>query len=216
MRWDTCTYRGIEWDALEAVQGRAFDSVKQGALDGLLICSEPSATFTYGLSAKPTDLYWTDSESRGIAVRPVSRGGQWTFHGPGQIVIYPIVALERFGLSRRAAYHFARLMQESVLSYLSAVISDVEPGDRPLGIYSKGRKLVSFGFGIREGITMHGLALYFQPQNSYFQGITPCGVIGQPMVSLKELGWPKDWETTADELSQRIKTSFNQWKNRLG
>lgn len=143
-----------------------------------------------------------------MAVRPVSRGGKWTFHGPGQIVIYPIVRLTDIGFSSRATLPFLSTLRTGVMGAIRASGITCNTGENPFGIYAESKKLVSFGIAISRGICSNGLAVYVGPQQNYFDGIIPCGVRETKVTSFEELGRKPDWERLTSQLVEHIKFSF--------
>lgn len=202
--------RGLTWEELTAEENRRVEEVIADPTKSYLILSEPRPTFTYGVTANRADLLWDDAklDDMDAVVRPVVRGGQWTYHGPGQILIYPILNLERHGINRRAVFHFMRQFRASVLEGLAKLGVAAEPKERPFGIYANQRKIASFGMAISRGVTSHGMALYHDPQAAYFSGINPCGVCGELVTSLRELGVGESWEAVATQMAEFVKKGF--------
>lgn len=215
MLWETRIERGIPYADLETLQEHLTDQVEKNPHQAFLLFSEPTATYTCGRSGTEEDLLWREAQlaQAGIRTFQVSRGGKWTYHGPGQMVIYPIVHLPTLGYSSKEVRLFLEDFRRSVVEYLLALSLPVETGENPFGIYSGERKLASFGFRFKRGIANHGLALYIAPQHSAFQGIHPCGVTHQPFSSLGELGLHLPWEDLALPLAQSIKKGFTLRKN---
>ncbi len=126
---------------------------------------------------------------RGVALRQTDRGGDVTYHGPGQIVCYPIVDLNRLGLR---LHEYMRAMEEAVIRALAGLGVEArrEPGatgvwvDGPGGA---GAKVCAMGVRVRRWVSMHGLALNVDPDLSHFGLIVPCGLAGRPVTSLRAL-----------------------------
>lgn len=215
MLWQTRMERGIAYQELEKLQEALTQEVLENPENAFLLFSEPTPTYTCGRSGEETDLLWdaTDREKRAIATAYVARGGKWTYHGPGQMLIYPIVHLPTLGYSTKEVQRFMDDFRVSILGYLHSLGLPVEAGENPFGIYSRGSKLVSFGFRFKRGIANHGLALYIAPQQIAFGGIHPCGVAGQVLTSLDELGAKITWTDVASALEERIKKGFTLPKN---
>ena len=207
----------MSWEALEAEHQSCLSEVIQNPQKAFLLISEPNPTFTKGRSGLDSDLIWNESErqARGVTTAPVARGGQWTYHGPGQIVCYPIVQLSELGFDRRAVTAFLEVLKASLVQIIEKleIPTDRETTDLPFGIYSGGKKLVSFGINIQRGVTSHGFALYLTRQTSYFQGINPCGVAGGTLTSLEELGGAISWEDAAGQVIESIKKGFKTSEN---
>lgn len=201
-------FRDIAFDRLEALQREAMARVRSGPERAEWIASEPRPTYTHGRAADPRGLLWTraQAESRGIAVHGVSRGGQWTFHGPGQVVVYPIVSLRHRGYPTKAVRRFLEDLRAGVTDFLNdlGLEADASLPEKPFGVYVGGAKLVSFGIAVERGISCHGLALYLTDQTAWFAGIHPCGVVGERLTSLRALGVSLTWEAAADGLVGRL------------
>lgn len=211
--WKSYVERKISWPALEARQKELVHAVEGDAGRGYLLISEPEPTFTHGRFAEAGDRLWDDARlaAEGAQTAGVSRGGKWTFHGPGQIVVYPIVQLEGLGLRRRDIREFLWRLRRSVTETLEHFGIAAEERDEPFGIYAGGAKIVSFGINVSRGIVSHGLALYYADQSRYFSGIHPCGVASEKITSLSQLSpTVPSWETVAEHLASSIKKGLNR------
>lgn len=215
MIWKTRLYRGIEWHLLEDYQHICSERVKKDPSLAFLLLSEPRPTFTHGRSANPADFLWSQRQlsKKGGRVAPVTRGGKWTFHGPGQILVYPIVHLHSFGYGTKAAHAFLLNLRRVATRFLKAKAVAFEERRSPFGIYVYGKKLVSFGVAIHQRVSNHGFALYLTDQTVYFSGIHPCGVVGERVTSLEEIGVKVSWMEAADEISRLVKTVFKARKS---
>lgn len=182
--WDwlgLCTYD----DAL-ARQERAWQSCCDGGPEVCFALEHP-ATITFGRRATPEDVLITTSDlrARGVACRDSERGGRATYHAPGQLVLYPIVHLERrgWGVAR-----FVALLEE-VMVEIAAVAGIVARRDpRGHGVWTKNGKLGSLGIRVRNGVSLHGLALNVDVDLSGFDLIAPCGMKDVRMTSLRTEG----------------------------
>lgn len=207
----TIFYRNVRWTDLEHQQDILVKQVMKNGSRRFLLLSEPLPTYTFGRSADEKDRLWSTSriQEQGADIFPVTRGGKWTYHGPGQIVLYPILALETMGLESRAVLKFVHLIRDSVVSFLAHLGISVTCRPRPLGLYHIDRKLVSFGFCISRGVVSGGLALYYKDQSSPFQAIHPCGIAGERVTSMEEiLSSLPSWNDIALGLSEHVKRSF--------
>jgi lipoyl(octanoyl) transferase len=213
--WTTIIRRPIAWNDLEREQETLLAQVRENPDRAYLLISEPSPTFTSGLSADAGELLWNSEElaARGAQAVRIARGGKWTFHGPGQIVLYPLVKLDRLGYDFRAAHRFLNELRGSVVDYLLELNVETTISDDPFGVFHGPEKLVSFGIGIRRGVISNGLALYYDDQSRYFQGIHPCGVPGARTTHLTALGVSRSWEEVALGLAERVKKGFKSSKN---
>ncbi len=207
------TRRAIPWAELEALQEQLVEKVRQNPQCQFLLLSEPTPTFTHGTSSSIQDLLWTDAAQREIAVHRVDRGGKWTYHGPGQILVYPIVSLASLGFGQRAVRRFVAQFANCIQTYLKSKGVQADIQEDPYGLFVKGAKIASFGLNFRKGISSHGAALYLTPQSPCFAGIVPCGVTNAKFTSLLEAGSDTAWESVASELGDHVKRGFQAPKN---
>lgn len=215
MIWETRTERQTDYLKLEELQNSLTSMVAQNPERAFLLFSEPTPTYTCGRSGTADDLVWNEAEiiESNIQTVHVTRGGKWTYHGPGQLLVYPIVHLPTLGYSTKAVQRFMDDFRAATLQYLKSLGLAVEAGENPFGIYNGKRKLASFGFRFKRGVANHGMALYIAPQHNQFQGINPCGVPEQTLTSLDELGAKITWGDVASHLSEFIKKGFTLPKN---
>ena len=157
--------------------------------------------FTMGMNARPEHLLAPGD----IPVVHIDRGGQVTYHGPGQLVVYPLLDLTRAKLGVRA-------LVEGIERAIIATVADwgivaVGRRDAP-GVYVDGRKLASIGLRIRKSSSYHGLALNVAMDLEPFRRINPCGYAGLEMTQLSELGGPTDLLAVAEALAPRLLESL--------
>ena len=214
--FEVITRRNIPWVELESLHQELVQKVRIEKAPYLLL-SEPQATLTQGRSAALSDLLVSEDflNSRGITIQSVSRGGKWTYHGPGQIVGYPILHLPTWGYDSKSVHPYLRTLRDLVGGVLTGFGLPVEYQDKPYGIYCQNRKLVSFGIHLSQGVTSHGFALYLKDQRPAFHHINPCGVPGHEPTSLEQQGADKSWEQVALALCDALKKGFNSSKKSL-
>lgn len=148
--------------------------------DALWICEHPSV-YTQGLAGKADHVLYPGT----IPVVQATRGGQVTYHGPGQLVAYPLLDLGRARLGIRAV---VSALEDAVIA-VAALHGIVASARREApGVYVDGAKLASVGLRVRRGCTYHGLALNVAMDLAPFAGINPCGFAGLPVTSLAALG----------------------------
>lgn len=120
-----------------------------------------------------------------IPVIPVDRGGQVTYHGPGQLVVYVLVDIRRKAVGVR---ELVMQLEQAVIDYL-AVHGITAEGDRAApGVYVAGKKIAALGLRVSRGKTYHGLSFNIDPDLAAFQRINPCGYVGLEVVSCRDLG----------------------------
>lgn len=160
----------------------------RGELDhDLFLCVEHPAVFTLGRHASRGHLGVSEAflAERGIEVVPIERGGEITFHGPGQLVVYPILSLKQRHLR---VGDYVCLLEELMLRLAAdcGVVASRDP--RNHGIWVGNNKLGSIGIAIRHGVSFHGLALNVTLDLTPFSWINPCGLTGVGMTSLLREG----------------------------
>ena len=158
-----------------------FAARLRGAVPDSVMLLEHPPTYTLGRRTEAADMVLSREEcaARGIAVHDVDRGGRATFHGPGQLVGYPIVALgERYDVVR-----YLRDLEEAVIRTLSdlGVVAGRDPDHT--GVWVGTNKIGAIGVKITRGITMHGFALNLATDLSMFSGIVPCGIADRGVTS---------------------------------
>ncbi len=149
--------------------------------DTLLFC-EHSPVITMGKSGKAHNLLVSQTElkRRGVEYFEVERGGDLTYHGPGQLVCYPIFKLPRL----REVQSFVRKMEQSVIHALVVFNCVGERRPEHAGVFVRGAKIASIGAAVRAGVTFHGFALDVCTDLSMFALINPCGMPAVPVTSI--------------------------------
>lgn len=158
-----------------------------------VILTEHFPVFTLGKSGKLQNLLMQNPEKLGIEMFFTSRGGDITFHGPGQLVVYPILDLERLGIGL-AKYVF--ILEESVVELLKKYDITAGRSQGATGVWLPGnaaqseRKICAIGIKASRHITMHGIALNVHTNLQYFDHIIPCGIQNKGVTSIeRELGY---------------------------
>jgi len=182
----TLAYRPA-WD----LQRSLVAAVRAGEHPGALLLLEHPHVFTIGRRGDGSTLLWSQAECdrRGVEVVWTDRGGDATYHGPGQLVGYPILDLDRL---RSDVLRHIRDLERSLISYLHTVGIEAEPGGPGLtGVWSRGDKVAAIGVKLSRNVTSHGFALNLTTDLTIFnQGIVPCGLTGKRATSVLELGGP--------------------------
>jgi lipoyl(octanoyl) transferase len=132
-----------------------------------------------------------------IPVVRIDRGGQVTYHGPGQLVLYPLLDVRRAGLGVR---ELVTALERAVIDYAARFDIRAQCLPRSPGVYVEGRKLASVGLRIRRNGSYHGLALNVNMDLAPFARINPCGYAGLEMTQLAELGGPRQVHEVARDL----------------
>jgi len=150
--------------------------------------------YTLGLAGRPEHLPRRDN---GIAVVKVDRGGQITYHGPGQIVVYTLLDLRRMNLGVRA---LVRRLESAVVDLLRQYGVDASGREDAPGVYVEGAKIAALGLRIRNGCSYHGLALNVDLDLAPFRDIDPCGYAGLAVTRTRDLGI----EEPIDRLGEKL------------
>lgn len=195
-------------------QNRNLPDHEQLLTDNFLLFCEHPHVYTLGKSGDEKNLVIPagDLASIGASFYQINRGGDITYHGPGQIVVYPIIDLENFFTD---IHQYMRLLEESVIGALqnlgiaagrikglTGVWLDV---DNP----AKARKICAMGVKTSRWVTMHGLALNVNTDLNYFNHIVPCGISDKAVTSMqKELGEAQPMERVKELLKQQIVSLF--------
>lgn len=169
------------WEAM-----RNFtDDRSEQVSDEIWICEHPPV-FTLGLAGDPAHML----QRSNIPLVKTDRGGQITYHGPGQIVVYPLLDLRRFGLKVR---EYVQLLEQSIIDALVQVgVADAQRKPNAPGVYTMHHgslaKIAALGIKIRKGCSYHGLSLNVNMDLAPFQQINPCGYAGLETVDLATIG----------------------------
>ena len=162
---------------------------------------EHPPVFTLGVNASRAHLLAPGD----IPVLQVDRGGQVTYHGPGQLVVYPLVDLRRAALGIR---EFVSALERAVIELAGEYGIAAESRREAPGVYVAGRKLASVGVRVRRGGSYHGLALNVALDLGPFARINPCGYAGLEMTQLAELGGPASVEECARALEPHLRRAL--------
>lgn len=170
----------------EALQERLVAQVRTGdAPDTLLLVEhDPVVTLGRAVDEPAAEVALTLLESAGASVRHVSRGGRATFHGPGQIVGYPIIDLRRH---RTDLHWYLRSLEQVIIDTLDGFGYHSGRVDGYTGVWIGARKVASIGIAVRGWITWHGFALNLDVDPSWWHLIDPCGLRPEQMASLRDL-----------------------------
>lgn len=162
-----------------AAMQRFTDDRRPDTADELWLLQHPRI-FTQGIAGRAEHVLAAGD----IPVLPVDRGGQVTYHGPGQWVVYLLVDLRRRGLGVRA---LVSLIEDAIVETLANAGIRALPDPTAPGVYVEGRKIASLGLRVRRGCSYHGLSLNVDMDLEPFRRINPCGYAGLEVTSMREL-----------------------------
>ena len=170
----------------------------KNAVDEIWLLQHPP-TYTLGLNAKPEHILDADD----IPVIRCDRGGQVTYHGPGQLVVYFLIDIDR----RRWAVKFVvHLMEQIIIDLLASYNLDATRKDGAPGVYIGEAKIAAVGLRVKRGCTYHGVSLNIDMDMSPFEYINPCGYPGLKCVQMKDLISDIDFS----EVRRRVRTVIMQ------
>ena len=179
----------------EAMQ--AFTAQRDKNTEDELWLLEHNPVFTQGLNGKADHIFDTQQ----IPVVNADRGGQVTYHGPGQLIAYTLFDLKRRTIGvRQMVTH----LEKSVVSFLDALEIKAESRSDAPGVYVDNRKIASLGLRVKRGACYHGLSLNIDMDLMPFSYINPCGLQGMEMIDLKSLGI----ELTMEQAKQQFVSAF--------
>ena len=176
---------------------RAFTDQRNDATPDEIWWLEHPAVFTLGQAGRPEHILAPGA----IPVVQTDRGGQVTYHGPGQLVIYPLLQLKRYGLGARA---LVTLLEQTVVNWLAELNIDAAPRADAPGVYVDNAKIAALGLRIRRGCSYHGLAINIDMDLEPFSRINPCGHAGMAVTDLARLKIQQTPEQAAEALINRL------------
>ena len=185
-----------EYEPLWRAMQRFTEERDESTPDELWFTEHPPV-FTLGLNAKREHLLAPGN----IPVVQIDRGGQVTYHGPGQLMIYPLIDLKRAGLGVRA---LVTALEKSVIDLVGGFGVEAECRSGAPGVYVGGRKLASVGLRVRRGASYHGMALNVDVDLEPFSRINPCGYAGLEMTDLARLGIRESLPWVADRIESLL------------
>jgi len=189
-----CDYQTAYQIQLELVAMR-----QKGEIEDTLILVEHPPVITLGKSAEDSHILFAEDylRAQGVEIHKIERGGDVTYHGPGQIVGYPIFDIKHGGIGIRTFVEnleqlFIRLLKEEF---------DIPASKDPVhtGVWVGGSKITAIGLAVKRGVTMHGFAFNVNTNMSHFQLIVPCGIADRGVTSLEMLtGETQDYKRVTE------------------
>ena len=196
----------VDYETAVAEMESRVAAIREGGAPELVWLLEHSPLYTAGTSARPEDLL----NAGGLPVYQTGRGGQYTWHGPGQRVAYVMLDLQRRGADLRA---YVRNLEEWIIHALARFNVTGERREGRVGIWvarSGGRedKIAAIGVRVRRWVTYHGIAINVEPDLSHYGGIVPCGIADEKLgvTSLVDLGLP----VTMEDLDNALMAAFGE------
>ena len=208
----TAVYIGMmEYNKSLALQRQLAKEIVDGARANTLMLVEHPHVYTLGRRASPSEASVREGPHpyASVPVLSVDRGGQATYHGPGQIVCYPIVRLRP---TFDGPLAFVRALEAGVAATLASFGITVSQEPRPTGVWTGGAKIAAIGLRVSRGVTTHGVALNVEPDLSYFDHIVQCGDPNAQATSMAaELGRPVSVADVVGPLAEALAAAFG-WR----
>lgn len=196
----------VDYDGSNAAMHEVAEERLGGDGADTLILLEHPPVYTAGRRWKPEHIVWTEERIRaaGAELRFIDRGGSLTFHGPGQLVGYPVLDLG----TKPDALRFVRSLEEVLIRAASEVGIDLHRSDVQTGVWSGQRKVAAIGVRLmRMRISLHGFALNCTTDLSWYDAIVPCGLADEGVTSLSELAGR---EVTVQEMAPIVAERFEE------
>ena len=193
-----------------AIQKGLVERRKRGEVPDHLLIVEHPHVITLGRNGHLENLLASSDvlERSGISFHHTDRGGDITYHGPGQIVGYPIFDLREW---KRDVVAYVRAMEQAIIGALADFGIEAERVAGATGVWVDGRKIAAIGVHISRWVTSHGFALNHATDLSYFQYIVPCGLT-KPVTSMRELGCSASHREVTAALAQHFTQQFQiEW-----
>lgn len=193
-----------EYNEVWDLQRKLMNQRARHEIPDTLILVEHPHVFTVGKAVAGE----VPNRIEGVPVTRVERGGQWTYHGPGQLVGYPILDLDARG---RDIHKFLWSIEETIILALDEfeIKGGRVEGKGKTGVWVGNRKIASIGAAVRNWITFHGFALNVNTEMKYFSMIEPCGMPSSTMTSMKEfLNSPVDFNKVKEGISRKFEQVF--------
>ncbi len=209
--WDYQTGLFEETLKIKTENRHRAEDAEQPTPNYLLFCQHPHV-FTLGKSGDPANLLIAPSDLHtiGASYYAINRGGDITYHGPGQLVVYPVIDLENFFTD---IHRYMRHLEEAIILTLSEF--GIEGGRIPgltgvwLGEGATARKICALGVKTSRWVTMHGLAFNIHTDLNYFKHIVPCGIADKAVTSLQqEIGQPIDFTSVQARVNTHLLQLF--------
>jgi lipoate-protein ligase B len=188
------------WD----LQKKLVDLRHKGEIPDLLLFTEHNPVITMGRASSMKNLLCTPEEltKKNVQLYEIERGGDVTFHGPGQLVIYPIIDLTGYG---RDLHKYLRNLEKTIINVLKGFGIDAGIKEGMTGVWAENHKLAAIGVAVSRWITYHGAALNVNTDLEYFKLITPCGISQYPVGSI---GSMMGREIPLDDIKSLLEKSF--------
>ena len=194
----------VEYIRARTLQDTLVRQVRDGDSPDTLLLLEHPHVYTRGRLSREEHLLASEAElvRAGVPVHETDRGGQITYHGPGQLVGYPVINLRDLG---SGPIQYVRTLEQVIVDTLADLSVDAHTEKGLTGVWTEGGKIAAIGVKISQGIAFHGFSINVDTDLSYYRHIVPCGITDRPVTSLAaEMGEPADLEAVRYSLVYRF------------
>lgn len=176
----------IEYGEAYDIQKKLWSQKMDGRTADALLLLEHPPTFTIGKSGKLENLLLAREEltKEGMSLFFTNRGGDITYHGPGQLVVYPIIDLKNRG---KDIHRYIHDLEEVVIRTLADLSIEARRDEKEVGVWMNNEKIAAIGVSVRKWVTLHGLALNVHPNLEHFSFINPCGILDRGVTSIAKV-----------------------------
>lgn len=194
---------GTAWN----IQRQMVNKRRSGQFQDAIILLEHDPIYTIGRAGSRKNIIVPAAklEDENIMVVEVDRGGDITYHGPGQLVGYPVLDLAMHG---RDLHHYVRQLEEVIIRTIGFYNIQGWREQGLTGVWTEKGKIAAIGVGVKGWVSMHGFALNIKPDMKYFKMINPCGITDRPVASMEMFGVKASLENVADVLIQNFAEVF--------
>ena len=199
--------RNVDYNNGWALQRQLVNKRVEGAIPDTLLLLEHAPVYTAGRRSEPEHVLLDEAGLRaiGIPVVETDRGGQVTYHGPGQLVGYPIIGLTERDMGPK---QYVRTLESVLLDTLADLGVKAEVIDCLTGVWADGAKVAAIGVKISRGVTMHGFALNVEPDMGAYNHIVACGITDREVTSIAKL---LGRSVAMDSVRERVTHHFATW-----
>ena len=199
--------RVSEYIEVLKLQERLRLRVSKEDLPGILLLLEHPHIYTLGRRASSKDILIPQQkiDELGISVHQIDRGGEVTYHGPGQLVGYPIINLRRIGIGPLV---YVRSLEKMLIDALSDLSIKSESDGYPTGVWTQGKKIAAIGVRVSQGVTTHGFAVNVNCDLKYFDNIVPCGLSHCGITSIFDQGKTVSMNSFSNSVASHFSKKF--------
>jgi lipoate-protein ligase B len=198
----------VPYNEAHRVQTERRVAVEEGRAGNALLLLEHEPVITLGRSFRTESLLRTGEElaEMGVDLVEADRGGDATYHGPGQMVAYPVLNLREW---RPSIGWYLRSLEQVLIGLLAVYGLEGERLEGYTGVWVAGAKVAAIGVGLHNWVTFHGVSLNVDPDMTYYELIVPCGIPDKPVTCLRELlGRSLPMEEVMDAFDQQFRSRF--------